>query len=71
MPDLDMFAASRTNSKSKSVSAEAELKPFDEVTDCPPPVGAMLEGHHFQYNTGSRAGPGSIVGTRSAAVIIL
>ena len=39
MSDLDMLAASRTNSNSKSVSAEAELKTFDEVTDFPAPVG--------------------------------
>lgn len=45
MSDLDMLAASRTNSNSKSVSAEAELKPFDEVTDFP---------RYCQYNTGSR-----------------
>ena len=39
MSDLDMLAVSWTKSKSKSVSAEAELKTFDEVTDF----------HHYQY----------------------
>lgn len=56
------LAASRT--KSKSVSAEAELKTFDEVTDSPSspppaPVAAMLEVGGPQStitNTGARAG---------------
>ena len=56
MSDLDMLAASWTN------SAEAELS-FDEVTDFPPVGRAMLEGRHItntiqgaghQWNTNVR-----------------